>query len=473
MVTKTAMMSEFREKLKDKVAKTSPGSTTVQQKGKIQRVPAVLREQKELGQYFEPRWISFGPIHYGKPKLKAAEKHKLELVAKFIRDNGYKSDEELYGEIKIGIDGLIWECFDEEAFDKDFDKETLNWILFFDGCTILQFIHSCSKKDDFKELKIKNDQIAFINHDLFLLENQIPYRVLELLMNAKKVSKKEELQKSLKNFIRKNVMAPEKYQKDFKVDANMAHLLDLLRVALIQPSEPDPKPAHRCELPLRNPQKEGTDSRKNVDAENPPEPSQADKKKEGTKDFEQQSFRSVQDLRAAGINLKPSKSCSLNDIKFTSVRFAGELELPRLIVDDSMAPKFMNLIAYEMCPDNMETKYEVTSYICFLDSLIDYPADVKELRTAEILNNLLGCDKDVARLFNRIATDLVPNLKVYEKVIEKIEKHYKNRWMTWMAQVYSDHFSTPWTIVTFFAAVLALFMSGVQTWFTVYSPPDA
>ena len=40
-------------------------------------------------------------------------------------------------------------------------------------------------------------------------------------------------------------------------------------------------------------------------------------------------------------------------------------------------------------------------------------ADDKELRSAQILQNLLGCDNDLAKLFKKIATDLVPNPEVY------------------------------------------------------------
>lgn len=122
-----------------------------------------------------------------------------------------------------------------------------------------------------------------------------------------------------------------------------------------------------------------------------------------------------------------------------------------------------------MCPDNFRTDYEVISYISFLDSLIDYPVDVKELRSSHILHNLLGCDNDVAQLFNEIATDLVPSQAVYKDVIAQIQSHYKSKWRTWMAQVYHDHFSSPWTIVAFLAAVVALGMSGIQTWYTVKS----
>ena len=64
----------------------------------------------------------------------------------------------------------------------------------------------------------------------------------------------------------------------------------------------------------------------------------------------------------------------------------GKLRLLPITVDDSIRPKFMNLIAYEMCPD-FNNDFEVTSYICFLDSLIDEAEDVKALRDTSILHN--------------------------------------------------------------------------------------
>ncbi|MBA0860120.1 hypothetical protein Goshw_014218, partial [Gossypium schwendimanii] len=48
--------------------------------------------------------------------------------------------------------------------------------------------------------------------------------------------------------------------------------------------------------------------------------------------------------------------------------------------------------------------------ICFLDSLIDEAEDVKDLRDAGILYNGLGSDEEVAKLFNKMNTDLVPRV---------------------------------------------------------------
>ena len=118
-----------------------------------------------------------------------------------------------------------------------------------------------------------------------------------------------------------------------------------------------------------------------------------------------QSYRNVQELRAAGIHVERSKkenSC-LRDISFTALGCLGFLWLPPITVDDSTRPKFLNLIAYEMCLD-FQNDFGITYCISFLDSLIDEANDVKMLRKAGILYNCLGSDEHVAKLFNEIGT---------------------------------------------------------------------
>ena len=108
--------------------------------------------------------------------------------------------------------------------------------------------------------------------------------------------------------------------------------------------------------------------------------------------------------------MKPRKSKHLGEREFTKKWnfYLGVLWMSQKIVDDSTGPKFFKLIAYEMCPD-FDNDFGITSYISFLDSLIDEPKDVIDLRKAAILRNLLGRDEEVALVFNEIGTDLVPN----------------------------------------------------------------
>ncbi|RYR40860.1 hypothetical protein HN51_026829 [Arachis hypogaea] len=60
-------------------------------------------------------------------------------------------------------------------------------------------------------------------------------------------------------------------------------------------------------------------------------------------------------------------------------------------VDGSTAPFFLNLVAHEMWP-NFRNNFEISSFIVFMNSLIDQPEDVKELRLADVLINKLAND---------------------------------------------------------------------------------
>ncbi|KAK2652142.1 hypothetical protein Ddye_011998 [Dipteronia dyeriana] len=173
------------------------------------------------------------------------------------------------------------------------------------------------------------------------------------------------------------------------------------------------------------------------------------------------SFRNIEELRAAGIKLKPSQTSGVKDITFSG----NTLKLPPIVVDDSTATKFLNLVAYEMCPD-FQNDFEVSSYISFLDSLIDRAQDVKELREKNILYNALGSDEEVAKLFNEISTDLVPSEDIYSKVRSNIQKYCNNIWMTWFSQFRHDHFQSPWSVLAFVGAFIALASSIIQTVYT-------
>ena len=132
--------------------------------------------------------------------------------------------------------------------------------------------------------------------------------------------------------------------------------------------------------------------------------------------------------------------------------------LPLLLMTQRARPKFLNLIAYALCPD-YKNDLEVTSYISFL----------KELRKAGVLYNVLGSDEEVAQLFNEIGTDLVPNPETYKDVKGQMQEYYDNKCMTWIAQVIHDHFSSPWTILAFCGVLLGLGLTAAQTWYAVDS----
>ena len=125
-----------------------------------------------------------------------------------------------------------------------------------------------------------------------------------------------------------------------------------------------------------------------------------------------------------------------------------------------------------MCLD-FKNDFGITSYVSFLDSLIDEANDVKLLRKVRILHNCLGSDAEVAQLFNEIGTDLVPNTEIYSDVKSEIQNHYNNTLRTWIAQFIHDCISSPWACMAFTAAIIGLALTAAQTWYaSIYSPCD-
>ncbi|KAG4123402.1 hypothetical protein ERO13_D11G324325v2 [Gossypium hirsutum] len=370
----------------------------------IQRVPSTLDRHEDFRKYFKPKVISIGPLYHDDPTLHDSEKLKLKLAAHFVKNIGVDKDI-LYNNMKTEIGGLK-KCYDPKELEKySNDNEKLAWMFFVDGCAILQAVYirygqNYDRKSN--ELFIKNDLLTFVYSDLFLLENQLPFRVLELLTSTGDGKK---FMDSIKRFIDDTVVnpaeikEPQSHQRDrfrsrkwWKLQ-NPIRLLNLLRVRLL---------------------------------------------------FDKEKIRKT--LKKAGVWLKASETSCLTDFRFNRIFFVGKLCLPPLTVDDST----MNLIAYEMCPD-FKNDFTVNSYMCFLDLLIDEGEDVKDLRDAGILYNGLGSDEEVAKLFNKMNTDLVPSRTIYG-VKRKIHNHCKKMWIKPAAQGYHTYFRSPWTFLAFVGA---------------------
>ncbi|GMI65714.1 hypothetical protein like AT3G50170 [Hibiscus trionum] len=414
----------------------------------IRRVPSTLSIPKDFRKYFKPRVISIGPIHHGDPSLHGSEQLKLRLAAHFVKNIGVDK-EILYNSIRKEM-GSLKKCYDPKEVEP-YDDEKLAWMFFLDGCAILQAILQGDEDKQTKVLQkmnIKNDLLTFVHLDLFLLENQLPHDVLRLLTSNEPAGKK--FMDSIKRFIDNNVITVLQQQQHEEKEA--VHLLDLLRKRLMFKEVVKKRKITETLDRFFRKMKRSCDGK-------------------GTERPYPHTFRNVKELRNAGIWLKPSSSSCLTDVSFSRVCCRGELWLPPITVDDSTGPKFMNLIAYEMCPD-FDNDFTVTSYICFLDALIDEAEDVKELRDAGILYNGMGSDEEVAKLFNKMNTDLVPSQTIYSGVKMQIQDHCRNMWINYAAQAYYTHFNTPWTFLAFVGAIAALLLSALQTYYTMNPVKD-
>ncbi|XP_017629938.1 UPF0481 protein At3g47200-like isoform X2 [Gossypium arboreum] len=352
--------------------------------------------------------------------------------------------------MKEEIDDLK-KCYDPQELEKySDDDEKLAWMFFVDGCAILQAVYMrYGNSDDFYDvygqLFIKNDLLTFVYSDLFLLENQLPFRVLELLTSS---IKGKEFTKAIIRFIDDTVITPAEIKEPQdserwweQHEGERIHLLHLLRVRLLFRKEK----SWGWGFPFFIEHRFSNEAR--------------------TKRCHSHTIRNVKEFKKVGIWLKASETSCLTDISFNRIFFVGKLCLPPISVDDST----MNLIAYEMCPD-FDNNFIVTSYMCFLDLLIDEAEDVKDLRDAGILYNRLGSDEEVAKIFNKMNTDLVPSPMIYSGLKQKIHNHCKTTWINHAAQGYHTYFRSPWTFLAFVGAITALLLGALQTYYAIHQP---
>ncbi|TKY73625.1 UPF0481 protein [Spatholobus suberectus] len=407
---------------------------------KIQRVAHYIRNRKHFAKHYSPKLASFGPIHYGDPKLKQGEQYKQMWAATYI-ESTRQNPQTLHDKVVAGFENLMKNLFDEDLFsnneqfskysDQGFTstKEMICWTLFVDGCALLHVLEH-AKLHDGQKMNVKVDQLVLVMQDVLLLENQLPYPLLKLLWRDTNGST---LIDTMRNFLRCHHWASKEDREKLYTATQYpppSHLLHLQRTIILY--DPSPKEA-------------------NIQTQN----------------NDMVTYRNIKELKAAGIGLKTSKTRRPSDISFSNGWLRSELILPEIVVDDTTAPTVLNLIAYEMCPD-FKNDYGICSYVSFLDSLIDHPDDVKVLRSEQILLNSLGSDEEVANLFNTVSTDLVPDMERYAHLRADIEKHYKNKCKTWLALGYHTYFSNPWAIIAFHAAVLGLALTFIQTWYAFH-----
>nr|XP_018675955.1 PREDICTED: UPF0481 protein At3g47200-like [Musa acuminata subsp. malaccensis] len=242
------------------------------------------------------------------------------------------------------------------------DKEPFLRLMILDGCFMLEIMRVATQKssdhgyayDDpvFSGSGIHHI-VPYIKRDMMMIENQLPLLVLDqlVLVEGGEVRRRA----------------------DAKILGVEFH------------GEPGAAPPP----PWRAPQR-------------PAETLQAEE--QGYQDAEDDTIiRSAVELHEAGIRFKTSESDSLLDIWFDN----GVLSLPKLTVDDNTKYMFLNLMAFEGL--HARAGNDVTSFVCFMDHIIDSAKDINLLHYKGIILNAVGSDEAAAELFNRLTMDVLIN----------------------------------------------------------------
>jgi hypothetical protein len=202
---------------------------------KMRRYPAMIRQIRALRDYSIPTMVAIGPYHHARLQLMAAEKLKHVAAYHFIGESNHLL-EEVYYAVVLAADDV------RRLYDKDvmagIDYDDFRHMMFFDACFLVQcmifFTHNDGRSAEIdpslgRYLASYSDEIF---HDIMLLENQIPWRVVEAVMVFRPV-RLEDVIISLNGCLQDR-MAPA-YENHVVLDGSYKppHLLGLLRYYIV------------------------------------------------------------------------------------------------------------------------------------------------------------------------------------------------------------------------------------------------
>ncbi|EMS47491.1 hypothetical protein TRIUR3_27283 [Triticum urartu] len=128
--------------------------------------------------YIIPSFVSLGPYHHGSPHLQETEEVKHAAAHYFCEKSGH-SIEEVYDKI-LSIVTEARSCYANDAV-ANFTNSEFAVMMFLDGCYLLHYIKmdtECALL--FNRMTMSTGPCML--RDIFLLENQLPWLVLESLM---------------------------------------------------------------------------------------------------------------------------------------------------------------------------------------------------------------------------------------------------------------------------------------------------
>ncbi|KAK4592760.1 hypothetical protein RGQ29_017061 [Quercus rubra] len=387
----------------------------------IYKVPKRLRDVME--QAYTPKLISIGPVHYG--KLANMEKLKLKYFKDFFSRPG-KSQKE-FASIIEEYEDKIRHCYAAEISLPE--REVFLKMILLDSIFIIElFLKNTSAQKDYILCK---PWLAFgILQDLILLENQLPFFILNHLYDQSRFpdNHKTFLMLACAYFFGDDIeLSPENEVK---------HFTDLQRYFYYPPNQ------------------DIGDGIQYLPSATKLDTAGLLFKKWKPHKLEENSLAADRRL----LDIKLQKNCLPFLQKLSCLEFLQtHLVIPPFAVDDRTEEHFRNLMALEMC------HYPFNAYICnyilLLDFLINSKEDVELLVKERIIVNSLGSNKAVANMVNKLGQEIIEVNSYYFGVADAVNKHYLSPWNLNMASLKKVYFRDIWRGSATVAAVLVLSMA--------------
>ncbi|XP_052108148.1 UPF0481 protein At3g47200 isoform X2 [Arachis duranensis] len=144
----------------------------------IYRVPHEIRKFKEDA--YTPKVVSIGPFHHGDPKLLKMEGLKRTCCREFIERSETKNLKSFVSCVQE-LEAKVRGCYSDEI---KLSEEEHVMVILVDCCFILEFLLRHHFKLPYSDDIFLSPRLGtYIRYDLLMLENQVPFFVLEKLYN--------------------------------------------------------------------------------------------------------------------------------------------------------------------------------------------------------------------------------------------------------------------------------------------------
>ncbi|KAK7849365.1 UPF0481 protein At3g47200 [Quercus suber] len=401
--------------------------------------PTNMRQVNEHA--YDPVLVSIGPFHYKKALLQGMEEHKLQFLFRTMRCQSKEEKEHRFQRLAEAMKKLerrARQCY-SETFE-DISSDCFVRMMVIDGCFILELFRYYLRT----EKEIVDDPIfrtrwklPVIRLDLVKLENQLPFFVLQELYMLTSLGHEPPLIHVALKFLHP-LLTPTQRRPihDPFLEHAPDHLLALFHSTFnpkenlkIQSNYGSLMQEKKCLIP------------------------------------------SVRELQRVGIFLKSGEG-DLLDIKYhshymTVLTGRALLEIPPLFIDYKTGPILRNLVAYEQCDKTVKPYF--TSYIMFFDGLVNTPEDIQILRKKKIFYHVLGSDNEVSELLNDLTKDVAYDWHecYLAPLIQKIYLRSNKAHLKIQAAIRREYFSSPVNCISYLITFLLLYLTVIQTMFTV------
>ncbi|KAB8097967.1 hypothetical protein EE612_026890, partial [Oryza sativa] len=410
-------------------------------KYRLWRVPEQVRAINKEEAY-APKFVSVGPYHRlhhataGDRNRLRGEKLKRRYLHELLRD--VEPDDHKHGGILQRCKSSLQEIVDdvrwfyaEEEYVREMKDEEMVRMLLHDGCFIIKHLYNFVLGYNEGELYATRWSPAQLRIDLGMLENQIPFFVLEEIfyhLTPRKLQRKitrdvgdDGMMITPQTFQRKTMMRQRKRHKllvmamwymlkgwfvlpedesdelyKLMADKEVHHLLHLLHLAHAHlVNVDDDKGAvlglRRRDGSATNQQQQGHD-------------------KDDDDAKAKANIVSAAQLRGLGVKISkaPTKRGGILDVRLRNGLLSPVLEVPALTVDQGTVQLLQNLVAYEQqgtpppSNDDEHPRDYFTTYAFLMYNLVSSTDDIAVLQEQGVLLNNFGSHETIIEYFKNL-----------------------------------------------------------------------